>query len=502
MSRAARAVTAVFGAEPYRRLVVANSIGVTGDALFTVSLAGSLFFNVSADAARPTILLYLLLTLAPFAVIGPFVGTVIDRFPGSQRGLIAVTNLGRAIAMVLIAVELKSLAFFPLAFVVLVLSKASSIAKSSLVPWLVADDDRLVAENARLSRATALVGGLAGATGAAALALGSTEGVLIAAAIVHLAAIPFAMRIPKIHVTARLPMVEDVELRSGAVTFAANAQSAMRAGVGFLAFFIAFNLKVGGEPAWFFGLVIAAGGAGGFFGTYLAAFLRRHLNEEMLLALALGTAGLAALIAPVQYENPAVLLVAFTTGVAANVGRQAFDSLTQRLAPDAEKGRAFARFETRFQIAWVVGALVAVLARPGNAIGLAALGVVLCGAGALYLVSLRALRRHQLVVQTSLDRREENLPRSLLAIASALHAQGADRLAVTTAADAVRVVHAGSGDGRGNGLGPELTDIWQGAVSGTGPFDVDLAARALELAQASVDAATSSTPPRLPAAPE
>ena len=182
MSRAARAVTAVFGAEPYRRLVVANSIGVTGDALFTVSLAGSLFFNVSADAARPTILLYLLLTLAPFAVIGPFVGTVIDRFPGSQRGLIAVTNLGRAVAMLLIAVELKSLAFFPLAFVVLVLSKASSIAKSSLVPWLVADDDRLVAENARLSRATALVGGLAGAAGAAALALGSTEAVLVAAA--------------------------------------------------------------------------------------------------------------------------------------------------------------------------------------------------------------------------------------------------------------------------------------------------------------------------------
>ena len=89
----------MFGAEPYRRLVVANSIGVTGDALFTVSLAGSLFFNVSADAARPTILLYLLLTLAPFAIVGPFVGTVIDRFPGSQRGLIAATNLGRAIAM-------------------------------------------------------------------------------------------------------------------------------------------------------------------------------------------------------------------------------------------------------------------------------------------------------------------------------------------------------------------------------------------------------------------
>ena len=270
-----------------------------------------------------------------------------------------------------------------------------------------------------------------------------------------------------------------------AVTFAANATSAMRAGVGFLAFFIAFNLKVSAEPAWFFGLVIAAGGAGGFLGSYIATFARRHVNEEMLLALSLGVAGAAALIAPVQFEEPAVLFVAFTTGVAANAARQAFDSLTQRLAPDAEKGRAFARFETRFQIAWVIGAVIAVLARPGNAIGLAALGVVLGGAGALYLISLRALRSHQLVVQTSLDRREQNLSRSLLAIASALHAQGADRLAVTTAADAVRVARASNPNG--NVLDAELDAIWKEAVRGTGPLEDGLAARALELAQSSVD---------------
>ncbi len=418
---------------------MANWVGVAGDALFTVSLAGSLFFNVSADAARPTVLLYLILTLAPFAIVGPFVGSVIDRFPGSQRAVIAFTNLGRAVAMGLIAVELHSLAFFPLAFAVLVLSKASSIAKSSLVPWLVGDDQRLVAENARLSRATAVVGGLAGALGALTLTLADTETVLVLAAVTHLAAIPFAMRIPKIHVSGGDPIVDDVELRSGAVTFAANATSAIRAGVGFLAFFIAFNLKVGGEPAWFFGLVIAAGGAGGFLGSYVAAFSRRHTNEEMLLALSLGAAGAVALIAPVQYQEPAVMIVAFTTGVAANVARQAFDSLTQRLAPDAEKGRAFTRFETRFQIAWVVGAVVAVLARPGNALGLKALGIVLLGAGGVYLVSLQALRRHQLVVQTSFDRRDQRLSRSLLAIATAFHAQGANRLAVTTAADAVRV---------------------------------------------------------------
>ena len=271
---------------------------------------------------RPTILLYLLLTLAPFAIVGPFVGTVIDRFPGSQRGLIAVTNLGRAIAMVLIAVELKSLAFFPLAFIVLVLSKASSIAKSSLVPWLVGDDDRLVAENARLSRATALVGGLAGAAGAAALALGSTEGgARRSAAVMHLIAVPFAMRIPKIHVVGRLPMVEDVELRGGAVTFAANAAECDAGGRRVPRVLHCVQLE-GGRRAR---VVLRPRDRSGRRGRLL-----RHLHRRVPSASSergdaasrwhSGIAGLAAFVAPVQYENPAVVLVALTTGVAASVG--------------------------------------------------------------------------------------------------------------------------------------------------------------------------------------
>ena len=35
--------------------------------------------------------------------------------------------------------------------------------------------------------------------------------------------------------------------------------------------------------------------------------------------------------------------------------RLAFDSIVQRDAPDANRGRAFARFETRFQLGWVLG---------------------------------------------------------------------------------------------------------------------------------------------------
>ncbi len=54
---------------------------MAGDTLVTVSLAGSLFFSVSPNEAKGKVLLYLLLTIAPFAVVSPLLGPLIDRPP-------------------------------------------------------------------------------------------------------------------------------------------------------------------------------------------------------------------------------------------------------------------------------------------------------------------------------------------------------------------------------------------------------------------------------------
>jgi len=47
--------------------------------------------------------------------------------------------------------------------------------------------------------------------------------------------------------------------------------------------------------------------------------------------------------------------------VSAASGKQAFDAVVQRDAPDANRGRSFARFESRFQVVWVLGAAVPVV---------------------------------------------------------------------------------------------------------------------------------------------
>jgi len=52
---------------------------------------------------------------------------------------------------------------------------------------------------------------------------------------------------------------------------------------------------------------------------------------------------------------------ALLVGVGASAGRLVFDAIVQRDAPDANFGRSFARFETRFQLLWVVGGFLPVI---------------------------------------------------------------------------------------------------------------------------------------------
>jgi hypothetical protein len=70
----ARAWRSLIGPAALAPLSVAHGLAAAGDAFVTVSLAGSLFFNVSADASRSQVLLYLIVTMVLFAVLAPLVG--------------------------------------------------------------------------------------------------------------------------------------------------------------------------------------------------------------------------------------------------------------------------------------------------------------------------------------------------------------------------------------------------------------------------------------------
>jgi hypothetical protein len=46
-----------------------------------VALAGTLFFNASVSQARSQVAIALLVTMAPFAVLAPLIGPLLDRAP-------------------------------------------------------------------------------------------------------------------------------------------------------------------------------------------------------------------------------------------------------------------------------------------------------------------------------------------------------------------------------------------------------------------------------------
>jgi len=85
-----------------------------------------------------------------------------------------------------------------------------------------------------------------------------------------------------------------------------------------------------------------------------------------------------ALVASYVGGRGAALIIAAFVGIAASAGRLAFDAIVQRDAPDADHGRSFAGFETRFQLAWVAGAFVPVVLHLPIGAGL---GVIAIGSG-------------------------------------------------------------------------------------------------------------------------
>ncbi len=381
------------GASPFARLALAHALSVGGDTLIAVALAGSIFFNVSADAARPKVLLYLAVTMVPFSVVAPVMGPALDRTRSGRRFVLAVCAGGRALLCLLMAGHIDSILFYPEAFGALALSKGALVAKSALVPAVVPDDTALVEANSRLALIAVLAGVALAPLAAGVSALFDARWVLRLGTLVLAAAAVAALRVPAAQKLAPpVAPAEVAELRAPPVLLAATAMAILRAGVGFLTFVVAFALKREHEPSWVFGVVLAAGALGGLIGAVAAPPLRRRLREETILVTALLLPAVVGIFGARGFSRVGVAVVAVAVAMGAAAGRLAFDSLVQRDAPDAARGRTFARFETRFQLAWVAGAFIpAALPIPGR-LGFLVLAIGLGFAGLSYLGGVRASR--------------------------------------------------------------------------------------------------------------
>jgi hypothetical protein len=380
--RAARWLRREAATPAFGRMLLLQACGAAGDALVALALAGSLFFSVPETTARNRVVLYLVVTLAPLAVVAPLLPGVLDRYRGGLRAALVAAAAGRGLLAWLLGPRLDTLVLFPLAFAVLALSRAALVARGAILPTVAPAERTLVAANSSMAKVNVLAGIVAIPIGLVVVRVLGASAELTLAALVYLAGVVPAMRLPAAR--GRRDAVQPIAARGARrplrVRQAVVATGGMRFLVGFLAFHLAFALRREDLSAIGLGLLIGSAALGSLLGGMMAGRPRRAVREEGIIIASLLASALAGVAVGLWFSIPLAALLVCAFGVASGASKVAFDSLVQRETHEAARGWVFARFESVLQLSWVAGALIPVaVAIPVGT------GVIAAGAGSALL---------------------------------------------------------------------------------------------------------------------
>jgi hypothetical protein len=182
-------------------LSIASAIG---DAFVVIALAGTLFFSSTAEQARGRAAFALIVTIAPYAILAPLIGPLLDRVRQGNKYILMGTLLARGLLCWGMAGAVQhndALTLLPAALGVLVLQKAYSVTRSAVTPRLLPPKITLVSANSRFNLASLLATSLgAGVALGVDHVLGDHAGgsawVLRVATVIYLAAVTLGLRLP------------------------------------------------------------------------------------------------------------------------------------------------------------------------------------------------------------------------------------------------------------------------------------------------------------------
>ena len=391
-------------------LIDLHAIQSAGDALLTIALANTLFFSVAVDQARSRVALYLLITMAPFSLIAPVIGPLLDRFRNGRRYALATTLLLRAFLAWTMAGAVGTkggFALYPAAFGALVCSKAYGVSRSAVVPRVLPPNVTLVRGNARLTLWGVLTATVAAPIGEAlSWATGSPSWTLRLCAVVYLAGIIFAFRLPErvdssegeVRLRRRprkarpAAVPSDGSRREVAVarstyhrilpplrgigprmTTMLRAGAGLRAFTGFLTLFLAFLIRK--HPLGVFhpnvdlGVIVACAALGSVLGTTLGGWLKPR-QPEILAIVSLFSAAVIGVVTAIWFNLGTAALAILVANISQSLSKLGLDSVIQRDALEHVRTSAFARSETVLQLSWVLGGFVAILLPSNGSLGL------------------------------------------------------------------------------------------------------------------------------------
>ena len=233
----------------FRRLAITHALMMAGDAAMVVALADSLFFSIEPDAARERVLLFLVVSFAPFLLLAPLIGPALDRIAGGRRAAIQIVAACRVGLWLLMVVVIDNLALFPLVFAALVLQKTYVVSKSAIVPSVVRNEAELVEANSKLGLIAGVVGFVAVIPAAIIqLTPADSRGTLIyCGAAVRSGLVASSFLSADVVARTEAGPIEKIQLHSPSVLSGAVVMIVLRGSVGFVLFLIAFELKQAGR---------------------------------------------------------------------------------------------------------------------------------------------------------------------------------------------------------------------------------------------------------------
>ncbi len=363
-------------------LTYATMMNYAADAAIAVALANTLFFAAATAESRSNVALYLLITVAPFAVVAPVIGPLLDRVQRGRRAAMAVAFGGRSLLLVVMAAHLHDWLLYPTALGFMVLSKSFNVLKAAVTPRVLPPEITLVKTNSRISVFGLAAGGVIGSVAAGFTSLFGSESALWFTAVICVAGAWLCLRIPgwvevtkgetpaslRADRTTALTTSRQRQPMGRSVVLALWGNGSARLLTGFLTLFVAFVIKAQteGSPAQqllLLGVFGAAGGAGSFLGNVLGA--RIHFGKPEQVIVACVVTGLAMAVAVAWVQG---IVVATATALVAGTGsalcKVCLDAVIQRDLPEESRASAFGRTETILQLAWTFGGALGVLLPP------------------------------------------------------------------------------------------------------------------------------------------
>jgi hypothetical protein len=376
-----------------RALTYASMMDYATDAAIAVALANTLFFSAATAESKTKVALYLLITVAPFALVAPVIGPLLDKIQRGRRAALAVSFLGRGVLAVVMALHFNDWGLYPAALGAMVLSKSFTVLRAAVTPRVLPTAITLVTTNSRLTVFGLASGAVFGAGAAGLAKITGSPGALFYTAVLCAVGCWLCLRIPawveltegEVPTSLRERHHDRRQSMGRRVVVALWANGAIRVLTGFLMLFVAFVIKAQTEhtptrQVILLGIVGASAGAGSIVGNLVGSRQRFDRPDRLVLscvaACVIGSAAVVAL--PGVGTASICTLIAATASALAKV---CLDAVIQRDLPERSRASAFGRSETVLQLSWVLGGALGVLLPPVFWIGFATAGAVVALGG-------------------------------------------------------------------------------------------------------------------------